>query len=144
MLIGVIAGVIGAFALFIYGTIDMLTIISENPVGGHKSSNTVMGGIVGTIDLYLIGIVALLFSFGTYELFISKIDIAREDDETNILEIKDLDQLKNKILKVIVMVLVVSFFKQILEMKFSTPLEMLYFAVSILFLSVAAFFLKKE
>ena len=37
----------------------------------------------------------MIFGFGIYELFISKIDIAREDEDVTILEIKDLDELKN-------------------------------------------------
>ena len=144
VLIGVVAGVLGALALFVYGTYDMIsTLVKHSPSYGKGATTAIISVVVGTVDVYLIGIVVLLFSFGTYELFVSKIDIAHSDDEVNILEIRDLDQLKNRILKVIVMVLVVSFFKQVLEMKFGTPLEMLYLAISILLLSASTFFLKK-
>ena len=68
--------------------------------------------MISAVDLYLIGIVLLIFGFGIYELFISKIDIAREDLSVTILEIENLDELKNKIIKVIVMVLIVSFLKE--------------------------------
>ena len=36
--------------------------------------------LITAIDLYLIGVVLLIFGFGIYELFISKIDIARADE----------------------------------------------------------------
>jgi uncharacterized membrane protein YqhA len=99
---------------------------------------------IEAIDLYLIGVVLLIFSFGIYELFISKIDVARLDESVTILEIKDLDELKNKIIKVIIMVLIVSFFSKILQSseEYDTPLEMLYFALSILALSVGVYLIK--
>jgi uncharacterized membrane protein YqhA len=69
----------------------------------------------------LIGLVLLIFSFGIYELFISELEIARLGDEFgNILEVSNLDDLKNKIIKVIIMVLIVSFFQRILSMEFFT------------------------
>ena len=99
---------------------------------------------IEAIALYLIGVVLLIFSFGIYELFISKIDVARLDESVTILEIKDLDELKNKIIKVIIMVLIVSFFSKILQSseEYDTPLEMLYFALSILALSVGVYLIK--
>ena len=54
--------------------------------------------VVGSIDLYLIGVVLLIFSFGIYDLFISQIDIGRSDSEVRVLEIKKLDDLKNRII----------------------------------------------
>jgi uncharacterized membrane protein YqhA len=76
----------------------------------EKMIPKIMTGIIAGIDIYLIGIVMLLFSYGIYELFISKIDVGRkEDTEVQLLTITSLDQLKDKILKVIVMVMIVGF-----------------------------------
>ena len=98
------------------------------------------------VDLYLIGIVLLIFGFGIYELFISKIDIAREDLSVTILEIENLDELKNKIIKVIVMVLIVSFFERVLKMSdsYSSSMDMLWFAISIFAISFGVYYLKKH
>lgn len=146
VLLAVVFGLIGAISLFILGSIEVVTAINQhffsaNHPGEH---GTILIGIIGAVDLYLIAIVVLLFSFGIYELFISKIDIGRYDQEIKILEITSLDQLKNKILKVIIMVLIVSFFKRILSMHFDTALEMLYFALSILAISSGVFLMRKE
>ena len=106
----------------------------------------ILSGIIGAVDLYLIAVVMLIFSFGIYELFISKIDAACNEEDENcstILAIHSLDQLKDKISKVIVMVLVVSFFQKVLHTEFSTPLDMFYFALSITALAVGLFFLGK-
>ena len=101
--------------------------------------------IITAVDLYLIGVVLLIFGFGLYELFISKIDVARLDKAVTILEIENLDELKNKIIKVIIMVLIVSFFEKVLgkSMGYNTPLEMLYFAISIFALSFGVYLVNK-
>ncbi len=104
-----------------------------------------VGGIIGAVDFYLIGVVMLIFSFGLYELFISDIDVAKDDSGkgNKILAIHSLDQLKDKISKVIVMVLVVGFFQKIADTQYNTPLDMLYFALSITAVSVGLYFLGK-
>ena len=102
--------------------------------------------MISAVDLYFIGIVLLIFGFGIYELFISKIDIAREDLSVTILEIENLDELKNKIIKVIVMVLRVSFFERVLKMSdsYSSSMDMLWFAISIFAISFGVYYLKKH
>ena len=102
--------------------------------------------MISAVDLYLIGIVLLIFGFGIYELFISKIDIAREDLSVTILEIENLDELKNIIIKVIVMVLIVSFFERVLKMSdsYSSSMDMLWFAISIFAISFGVYYLKKH
>ena len=114
-------------------------------IGNKLSEDTVskiMSGIIGGIDLYLIGIVLMIFSFGIYELFISKIDVARETDELQILEVRSLDQLKDKILKLIVVVLVVSFFKRVMAMNVTSVTELLYLAIAILLISASGYLLR--
>ncbi len=109
----------------------------------HQDYNLLLTSIIGAVDLYLIGIVLLIFSFGIYELFISKIDPARYDKEVNILEITSLDDLKNRLIKVIIMALIVHFFKSILSTHFANPLEMLYLGIAILAVSAGTFFIRK-
>ena len=87
---------------------------------------------------------AFIFSFGIYELFISEIDAIKNSRQAKVLEVHSLDQLKDKIGKVIVMVLVVNFFQRVLHAKFSTPLEMVYLALSILALCLGLYFLHKS
>ena len=148
VLLPVIFGLIGAAILFIIASVDVFHVVQltfsayfghEHPAHMHEE---VVSAIIGAVDLYLIAVVLLIFSFGLYELFISEIDAAKESS-ANILQIHSLDQLKDKLAKVIVMVLVVSFFQRVLHMEFTTALEMLYFAVSILVLSLGLYFLHK-
>jgi uncharacterized membrane protein YqhA len=62
----------------------------------------------------------------------------------NILDIENLDDLKNKIIKVIIMVLIVTFFQRILSMEFATSIDMLALAVSICLICIGVFFLSRH
>lgn len=145
--LAVLFSVLAGIALFILGSYEIFfAVLEKNPitneVDGHKK---MLLAIISAVDLYLIGVVLLIFGFGLYELFISKIDIARMDKAVTILEIESLDELKNKIIKVIIMVLIVSFFERVLErsMSYSSALEMLYFAISIFALSFGIYLVNK-
>ena len=150
VILAVIFGLIGAFVLFIVASLDIwgvavytfnTIITSAHPKNFHED---IVAGIIGAVDLYLIAVVMFIFAFGIYELFISEIDEASKDTKSSkILAIHSLDQLKDKIAKVIVMVLVVNFFQRVLHTEFTTALEMLYFALSIAALAVGLYFLGK-
>lgn len=151
IILAVIFGLIGAVVLFSVASIDVFAtakytlstyLTHTHPAHFHEE---VVGGIIGAVDLYLIGVVLLLFSFGLYELFISEIDVAKDanGEENKLLAIHSLDQLKDKISKVIVMVLVVGFFQKVGHTEYNGAVEMLYFALSITAVSVGLYFLGK-
>jgi len=151
VIMAVIFGLVGAVILFIVASVDVFATASyvittylhhAHPAHFHED---VVGGIIGAVDLYLIGVVMLIFSFGLYELFISEIDVAKSEEgkHSKILAIHSLDQLKDKISKVIVMVLVVGFFQKVGHTEYNGALEMLYFALSITAVAVGLFFLNK-
>jgi uncharacterized membrane protein YqhA len=149
ILLAVIFSMLGAVILFIVASVDIYNVAAQtfsvyyNHLHPDDFHEMVVGGIIGAVDLYLMAVVMLIFSFGLYELFISDIDQAKGSDASKVLEIHSLDQLKDKLAKVIVMVLVVSFFQRVLHTEYSGALEMLYFAGSILALSVGLYFLHK-
>jgi len=149
-LLAVTFGMLGAVILFIVASLDIWGVLGliwemifhhAHPEHLHED---VVSAIIGAVDLFLIAIVMLIFSMGVYELFISKIDEAEDADSgSEVLKIHSLDQLKDKIAKVIVMLLVVSFFQRVLHTKYDGALEMLYFSGSILLLALALYFLHK-
>ncbi len=147
VLFAVIFSMLGGIALFIVASVDIWDVVVMvfntylqhlHPEHFHEE---IVGGLIGAIDLYLMAIVMFIFGFGLYELFISEIDVAK--GASKILEIHSLDQLKDKLAKVIVMVLVVSFFKRVLHTPYEGAVEMLYFAGSILALSIGLYFMHK-
>ncbi len=151
VLLAVVFGLVGAIVLFVVASFDVYNTASFtittylHHAHPHHFHEDVVGGVIGAVDLYLIGVVMLIFSFGLYELFISDIDAAKceKGEDNKILAIHSLDQLKDKISKVIVMVLVVGFFQKVGHTEYNGALEMLYFALSITAVSVGLFFLNK-
>jgi uncharacterized membrane protein YqhA len=147
VLLAVVFGLLGAVVLFIVASMDIFGVAAYtfntiiNGLHPDKFHEDIVAGIIGAVDLYLIAVVMFIFSFGLYELFISEIDEAEGEKSSKILAIHSLDQLKDKIAKVIVMVLVVNFFQRVLHTEFKTPLEMLYFALAIAALAIGLYFL---
>jgi len=149
VLLAVIFSMIGGIALFIVASVDISHVagsVYDNYFGGHHAADfhaILVGNLIGAIDLYLMAIVMFIFGFGLYELFISEIDIAKKSGASKILEIHSLDELKDKLAKVILMVLIVSFFKRVLHTDYNGALEMLEFSGSILALSLGLYFMHK-
>lgn len=151
VIFAVVFGLIGAVVLFTVASIDIFVtakyVFTTYFTGAHpdRFHEDVVGGIIGAVDLYLIGVVMLLFSFGLYELFISDIDPAKDENgvENQLLAIHSLDQLKDKISKVIVMVLVVGFFQKVGHIEYTSALDMFYLALSITAVAVGLYFLGK-
>jgi uncharacterized membrane protein YqhA len=147
VLLGVIFSALSAIILFMAGSAEILHIltgfveVTQHPLTHEQ----ILIGFIGAVDFYLIGLVLIIFSFGIYELFISDIDIARiEGGFGSILDIENLDDLKNKIIKVIIMVLIVTFFQRILSMEFTTSIDMLAMALSICLICVGVYFLGRH
>jgi len=149
VILAVIFSLLAALALFIVASVEIVAPLKhllENHfhITAHEHE-LLVGAIVGAIDLYLIATVLILFSLGLYELFISKIDEAESDENSSkILAIHTLDDLKEKLAKVVLMVLIVTFFKYAIHLKYKTPLEILYLAAGVLMLALALYFSHKK
>ena len=149
VVLAVILSLVGSILLFIVASIDIIKAAKDTYlyyVGVSQDSdihNILLNTIIMAIDLYLIAVVLLIFAFGLYELFISKIQI-RDENSSKVLEIHTLDQLKDKLAKVIVMALIVAFFSKVLNMGMKTTQDMLFFAIAILALAIGLYFLHKD
>lgn len=145
----VIFGLVGAFVLFFIASYDIIKvliytfdyfILPNSTIDLHED---IVGQIIGAVDLYLMALVLFIFSFGIYELFIGEIEELKTLKQSKVLEVHSLDQLKDKLAKVIIMVLIVNFFQRVLQMKLETMFDMTYLAGSILALCVGLYFLHK-
>ena len=148
-ILAVILSIIAAFTLIILGSWDIIeAVIFYNPLFDESISNNndLLFKIISAIDLFLIGIVLLIFGFGIYELFVSEIDFANAKFTESPLKIRDLDQLKNKIIKVGIIVLIVKFFEKVLKFSenFTTPMDILYFGLSILSICIGYYLINKK
>ena len=143
ILIPVIFSLLSALRFIIIGTFDIwagltLPFDIEDPEG--EVTIKIVAYIIGGVDYYLIGIVLLIFGFGIYELFISEIDIKHKDD-SNILQSETLEELKSKLVNVIVVALIVSLFKRMLNLEIQQVSDVVYISSAILLISISQYLL---
>lgn len=96
---------------------------------------------ITSIDIFLFAMVLYVFGIGTYELFINKLDSVNKYIYANPkwLSVSSIDDLKHHLGKVILMILVVYFFKFAIQIKYNEPMDLLFLALGILFMSGALF-----
>ncbi|AOU98204.1 hypothetical protein BI364_09765 [Acidihalobacter yilgarnensis] len=150
VLAAVVASLASALAMFYTATIDawyMIVHLSEyaspslTEAARAQMRGSTIAYVVEILDGYLLATVLLIFALGLYELFISKIDEAeRSEMASKVLVIHSLDDLKARLGKVVLMILIVKFFEHALGMKFASPLDLLYFAGGIALIGLALYF----
>ncbi|NKF51212.1 YqhA family protein [Shewanella sp. WXL01] len=149
VLFGVMACAMGAVAIFVMGLFDLIhlfdLLIKYMMSASHAVRNELVMVVVELLDTFLLGAVMLIFSFGLYELFISNIDAA-EKSETGgkILVINNIDSLKSKLGKVILMMLVIKVFSYFNEMKPESMLDLLYMGVVVVLVAGALMLTKDK
>ena len=149
VLFAVVASLFSSLAVFYMATVDAFYMISHlgeyaspalDAVSRNNLRSTTITHVVEIVDGYLLATVLLIFSLGLYELFISKIDKAEESEtSSNVLLITSLDDLKGRLAKVILMILIVKFFEHAIGMAFQSPLDLLYLAGGISLLGLALY-----
>tara|TARA_B100000683_G_scaffold231836_1_gene233578 strand:+ start:6159 stop:6662 length:504 start_codon:yes stop_codon:yes gene_type:complete len=149
VLVAVILSIISSVTLFLLGGWDIIqATVNNNPLFNQNinTNNELLFKIISSIDLFLIGIVLLIFGFGVYELFISEIDFAKGKFADSTLKINSLDQLKNKIIKVVIIVLIVKFFEKVLKLSdnFETPQDLVFFSLSILSICIGYYLINRK
>ncbi|MDX8392006.1 MAG: YqhA family protein [Mariprofundaceae bacterium] len=139
--------IVGMSLLFISSALDMGKLLIEfvqvNFMGHHIENfhTAVVSHVITAVDDFLLAIVLLIFALGVYELHISKIHFARDDEASGgLLQISSLDDLKDRLGKVILMILIVAFFKNVLHVTFDDPLNILYMGGGIFLISLALYF----
>lgn len=147
-LIPVIFGLISALDFFIIGTVEIWIGLRQNLALNHyfksRELAVVVSHIIGGIDYYLIGIILLIFSFGIYELFISEIDLEVDTARKGVLVITSLEELKKKLLQVIIVALIVSLFKKMITLEIKTSLDIIYVSIAIFLISVSSYLMHHQ
>ena len=144
-IVPVVMSLVSTAASFVCGTreiVHALLLLADSAPDDSKSIAKLLGVLVGGVDLYLIGIALLIFGYGVYELLISDIEAARKPGDTGangLLDIRSLDALKEKLVKVIVVALIVSAFKAMLVLPIDSATNLLIFSASVLLLALSAF-----
>jgi len=133
VLIGVLGAFVAAVSLFLYGGVLTVQQVAETLQAGYVSSKgakALMLGFIEIADIFLLGTVMYIVSLGLYELFI--------DDNVDLpewLEIHTLDDLKHKLVGVIVVVMGVVFLGHVIKWHGET--EIVYYGAAIAFVVAA-------
>lgn len=98
-----IASIIGALLLMLQGSIAMIAVVIEAITGDAYLKDTIVE-VLTAVDAILLGTVLLVIGYGLYELFV--------DTEIEVpvwLQVRDLDDLKSKLIGVVVAIIAVIF-----------------------------------
>jgi len=138
VLLAVFGSLVASLAVFWMATVD--TVLMASHLVGYASpaleratraelKQESVGHVIEIIDAYLLAAILLIFALGLYELFVSRLEPARQGEGAeNLLLIRTLDDLKNRLGKVVMLMLVVAFFERVISVKTATPLDLLLLA----------------
>jgi uncharacterized membrane protein YqhA len=148
VLVTTVASLIMSVGMFYVASLDTLSMVKRlssygsTPDGKARLAmrEEIVAYLVKGIDGYLIAIIVLVFGLGLYELFIQKIDPADSIRfSRNVLQIRNLDDLKQRLARLILLILMVEFFRAAMEVPFSTPLDLLYLSLGIALIGAATY-----
>jgi uncharacterized membrane protein YqhA len=149
VLIAVVVSVLSALALFVLVAIDFVGVLTTmasalSPHAAQTSQQTLLGDtarqIIAVIDASLLGAFMLIFGFGLYELFLGELLPARYSHASaRLLHIESLDDLKTRLAKLILIILIVEVFKDTSELNLHAPIDLLYLALSIALIALAIY-----
>jgi|SRR6056297_3686689 len=144
VLIAVVSSLLGSLVLFIVGTMDILKMARmafDYYLGrsDHDIHDFIVTDIILAIDIYLVSVVLLIFGAGAYRLFISPIDESEGSSISHPFNIQTFDELKDKIVRVVILAVIIEFFRAVVDIQFSTPLDAIYLALSVLALAASVY-----
>ena len=131
----VVVLVLSGVGAYVYGAVyavHSVADIADQPFAAHN-----LRLFLTEIDLFLIGATLLIAAVGLYELFVARIDPAHTRRPLPAwLEMKDLDDLKARVIAMIILVVAVTFTDVLLEFP-SNTLELFYLAAGVAVFIVA-------
>lgn len=149
VIFAVIASLLSAFAMFFMTTVDAIYMWSHlleyaspamDATARMALRSSTITHVVEIVDGYLLATVLLIFALGLYELFISKIDMAEgTETSSNVMLINSLDDLKARLAKVILMILIVKFFEHAISLSFNTAIDLLALSGGIALIGLALY-----
>lgn len=142
----VLSAVLGILAssivMFLKGCIEVVQGVQAFRIGfmGFQPTSlddkNVILAFIPAVDNYLFATILLIISMGLYELFISEIDPKiRKGSRPKWLKVSDLDDLTSRIGEVVIMILIVNFFKQSFSLSYNRPIDLLILGAGVLLIS---------
>lgn len=147
-IIAVVSSLVAAMALFIKGFLivkDAILLFIHELKTPNAPYEEMMEMFVSSVDVFLFGMVLIIFGVGVYELFITKIDpvLQKASGRPAWMHIKNVDDLKSALGRVILMVLIVIFFKYSLKVHYTDVTDLLKLSVGIVLIALSLYITHK-
>lgn len=149
VLVPVLFSLILSVGIFLTTTVDTLYLLGDligyaNPAIAEYERAALrlehISEIVAVVDGYLLAAIMFIFALGLYELFVNKIDVAEGSEfATRLLLIRSLDDLKDRLANVILLILIVKFFQQALKLTYNNTLDLLILAIGVVLVAGALY-----
>ena len=152
MIVAVVAIAVVAVVAFYYALVDVTYLLSlatdyaslapsDRPAARDEGVTT----IVKVLDGFFIGALLLIVATGLYELFIGRIEGAeRSEVGPRLLRISSLEDLKERVAKLVVLILVIELFQRALRLSYGSALEILYLAAAIALVSGGVYLIGRQ
>jgi uncharacterized protein (TIGR00645 family) len=152
MIVAVVAIAVVAVVAFYYALVDVTYLLSlatdyaslapsDRPAARDEGVTT----IVKVLDGFFIGALLLIVAIGLYELFIGRIEGAEKSEVgPRLLRISSLEDLKERVAKLVVLILVIELFQRALRLSYGSALEILYLAAAIVLVSGGVYLIGRQ
>jgi uncharacterized membrane protein YqhA len=136
LIIAVLGSFLASLASLLFGgikTIEIIMNILQNPIS-EKTTKVISVSFLEVVDLFLIGTVFYIISLGLYELFIdNRLELP------SWLTIRNLDDLKEKLISGIVVILGVYFLGALVDWKGENNLLILSISIALIITALTFF-----
>ncbi|MCK6627505.1 MAG: YqhA family protein [Anaerolineae bacterium] len=149
VIVAVVASVLVGIGVFYITTVDTVIMLSHLAAyadpGLTDEARTALrlslvAEVVAIVDGYLLAAIMLILALGLYELFVSRIGWAEGSRyASRLLLIQSFDDLKDRLARVVLLILIVKFFQQALRLKYQDTQDLLFLALGILLIGGALY-----
>lgn len=149
ILVAIVVLMLAWLVMLFISTVDVIFLFGR--VGGYLNlalttaerdalRTYIISTLIGVVDGYLIASALFLLSIGFYKQFVGNIDEIEGSEIANrILDVRSFEDLKVRLARVIVLILMVKFLQEGLRVSYQTPQDMLFLGIGVVLISGAIF-----
>jgi len=144
VVVAVLASVISGLILFIYGSMDVVDLFKhfwsaiKGKSGWNKSSLQLIGVVASVSTIYLSAGLVYVLGIALYELFIGQMD-----STSGFLKTGSLEELKDKVIKFVHIILVILFFRFALTINYNSAQNLMYLSIGIALIAGSVYLTKR-
>lgn len=145
LLLPVLISFIGSIIMFLLGGYDTYKATYAFIIKGQTASESVVLPLVKALDAFLIGVILIIFSFGIYDFFISKLDPAEHAGiRPDWFKFESTGELKTKLIELVLVILAIQFFERMIANidEFTEPIMYLIIPTGAAILAISLGFFK--